>query len=283
MSDPTRLRVLYVRSRPLVQYTRPDGNGGLVTCEPDEEGAVAVPVPALDDRLELDHLTEILGSANLPISIHLLPHATSDDFTLEMSKGYDVAYFDGHGTETALSFEGPNGECHDLDATALAAAFEDSGAKLAILSACHSSAQLTALLQAGVPAVVGMTDTVPQQVAAAYARGFFTAVTQGKPLGQAHKLGLKIVAARMSSKPSDDKLPTLVPDDANITLVASVATGKIELTGARPPTNIVLPDKPFIGRGEMMARPHWPNTSPRGKPRETSARAARHSSLSTRL
>jgi hypothetical protein len=45
-----------------------------------------------------------------------------------------------------------------------------------------------------------MTDTVPQQVAAAYARGFFTAVTQGKPLGQAHKLGLKMVAARSVSE-----------------------------------------------------------------------------------
>ena len=252
MPDPTHLRVLYVRSRPLVQYARPDGEGGLVDCSPDEEGAVAVPVPALDDRLEFESLVGILKEADLPISLHRLPQATGDDFTLEMSKDYDVVYFDGHGSETALAFEGPSGERHDLEAATLAAAFEDSGTKLAVLSACHSSAQLNAVCQAGVPAAVGMTDAVPQSVAAAYARGFFTALTQGKPLVQAHKLGLKTVRARMSSQPSDEELPTLLPADADIALVASGATGKLELTGPTPPGNIVLTDRPFIGRNETM-------------------------------
>ncbi|MCX6843714.1 MAG: tetratricopeptide repeat protein [candidate division WOR-3 bacterium] len=252
MPDPTHLRVLYVRSRPLVQYARPDGEGGLADCSPDEEGAVAVPVPALDDRLELGHLVEILDSAGLPVSIHLLPHATGEDFTLELSRGYEVVYFDGHGSETTLAFEGPNGECHDLDATTLAAAFEDSGAKLAVLSACHSAAQLDAICQAGVPATVGMTNTVPQAVAAAYARGFFTALIQGKPLAQAHKLGLKMVKAKMSSQPSDEELPTLLPTDADIALISPGATGKLELTGGGALTSISLPDKPFVGREEIQ-------------------------------
>ena len=252
MSDPTRLRVLYVRSRPLVQYAKPDGEGELVACAPDEEGAVAVPVPPLDDRLEFEALVGILKEADLPISLHRLPQATGEDFTIEMSKGYDVVYFDGHGSETALAFEGPNGERHDLDATTLAAAFEDSGTKLAVLSACHSSAQLNAVCQAGVPAAVGMTDAVPQPVAATYARGFFTALTQGKPLAQAHKLGLKTVKARMSSQPSDEELPILLPADANFALVASGATGKLELTGTPPPGNIALSDRPFVGRNETM-------------------------------
>jgi hypothetical protein len=252
MSDPTRLRVLYVRSRPLVQYAKPDGEGELVTCAPDEEGAVAVPVPLLDDRLEYEALVGILREADLPISLHRLPQATGDDFTLEMSKGFDVVYFDGHGSETALAFEGPNGERHDLDATELAAAFEDSGTKLAVLSACYSSAQLNAVCQAGVPAAVGMTDAVPQPVAAAYARGFFTALTQGKTLAQAHGLGLKTIRAKMAAEPSDDKLPMLLPADASITLVASATAGKLELTGRPPPSNIALSDRPFIGRNEAM-------------------------------
>jgi tetratricopeptide (TPR) repeat protein len=97
-----------------------------------------------------------------------------------------------------------------------------------------------------------MTDAVPQPVAETYARGFFTALTQGKPLAQAHKLGLKTVKARMSSQPSDEELPILLPADANIILVASGATGKLELTGASPPGNIALSDRPFIGRNETM-------------------------------
>ena len=252
MSDPTRLRVLYVRSRPLVQYAKPDGEGELVACAPDEEGAVAVPVPLLDDRLECEALVGILREADLPIRLHRLAQATGDDFTLEMSKGYDVVYFDGHGSETALAFEGPNGERHDLDATALAAAFEDSGTKVAVLSACHSSAQLNAVCQAGVPAAVGMTDAVPQPVAAAYTRGFFTALTQGKTLVQAHGLGLKTIRAKMAAEPSDDKLPMLLPADASITLVASTTAGKLGPTGKPPPSNIALSDRPFIGRNEAM-------------------------------
>ncbi len=252
MPDPTRLRILYVRSQPLVQYARPDDDGEPVACRPEDERAVAFPVQPLQESLGFETLAKILKDANLPVSLHVLPQAIGEDFTLELSKGYDVVYFVGHGSETTLSFEDPNGVCHDLDAGTLAGAFEDSGAKLAVLTACHSAGQLAAIQQTGVPAVIGMTDAVPQTVASTYTRGLFTALAQGKLLAAAHKLGLKAVRASSTSKPADDKLPILVPADSDIVLLAPGQTGQFELHASVPPANIDLPDKPFVGRNEMM-------------------------------
>ncbi len=252
MPDPTRLRILYVRSQPLVQYARPDDGGELVACRPEDEGAVALPVQPLQESLGFETLVKILSEANLPVSLHVLPQAVGEEFALELSKGYDIVYFVGHGGETTLSFEDPHGACHSIDAATLAGAFEDSGAKLAVLTACHSAGQLAAVHQAGVPAVIGMTDVVPQAVASSYTRGLFTALAQGKPLAAAHKLGLKAVRTSSTSKPSDDKLPILVPADSDIVLLAPGQAGQFELQASFPPTNIVLPDKPFVGRNEMI-------------------------------
>ena len=222
------LRILYVRSRPLVG------------------------VGPLDDRLELDKLLQILDSAKLPIRLHLLPQATARAFHLELGKGYDVVYFDGHGKEDSLAFEGPCGELHQLPVADFAEAVRGSNARLVVLSACESAGQLAALVQAGVSAAIGMTQKVGQQTTAAYAESFFAELARGRTLSEAHLRGRLSVRLGLGVEPKEDEIPSLLPKDSDLKLAVPGHKGQLDLTGTRPPTNISLPDKPFLGRNELI-------------------------------
>ncbi len=71
-----------------------------------------------------------------------------------------------------------------INATALAGLFVATEGKIdcVLLNACYSKAQADALLKAGIPAVIGMNDAVPDTTAITFATRFYDAIGAGKEI-----------------------------------------------------------------------------------------------------
>ena len=123
-----------------------------------------------------------------------------------------VVHFSGHSGNDLLEFE------DDLDAQHIgvavsagafgsAVAATDDPPILVVLNSCDSSAQLAGLVQGAVPFVIGMSDSISDGDAIAYAAQFYAAVANGQSILSAHMSGK--AALELAGLPGAD-LPELV-------------------------------------------------------------------------
>jgi hypothetical protein len=101
-----------------------------------------------------------------------------------------VVHFSGHGGRDGLFFQAPNGEARPVSPAAIAETFGAAGrsVQLVVLSACYSEATVEALL-AHVDCVVGMSGVLRDDVAKAFATGFYGALGDQESVAAAYQHG----------------------------------------------------------------------------------------------
>ncbi|HWO25659.1 MAG TPA: hypothetical protein VNO30_43270 [Kofleriaceae bacterium] len=101
-----------------------------------------------------------------------------------------MVHFSGHGTQDGLCFQAPNGDARIVSPAAIAETFGAAGGsvKLVVLSACYSEAAAEALL-AHVDCVVGVSGALPDDMARAFAIGFYGALGAQESIETAYQHG----------------------------------------------------------------------------------------------
>ncbi|HEX3958316.1 MAG TPA: CHAT domain-containing protein [Trebonia sp.] len=146
------------------------------------------------------------------VQIQHKPAATSLDLLdgLTQFKPH-VVHFSGHADETVLVFDtgsdktGP-GQRVSAEMFARAISAVDTPPTLVVLNACRSKAQLAGLLDA-VPLAIGMSDSIGDADAMAFAARFYATVADGQSVEGAYKVAK--VAMELSGLPDAD-LPILI-------------------------------------------------------------------------
>lgn len=114
---------------------------------------------------------------------------------------FDVLHFMGHGGfdpatgEGTLILEGKDGTADPVGGSVLAQELKDfSGLRLVVLNACHTARSVgdagpnpfagaaTALMMAGVPAVIAMSRPISDTAAVAFSRSLYESLAAGKPV-----------------------------------------------------------------------------------------------------
>ncbi|TQR82861.1 hypothetical protein D8S82_29920 [Mycobacterium hodleri] len=129
------------------------------------------------------------------IEFDVRPAATTDDLLDGLSKFRPhVIHFSGHSDETLIHFEE---DCDDWNGGTVvtAGAFiraihaTDSPPLLVLLNACKSAGQIDDLVAQVVPFAIGMSDSIADGDAIAYAARFYASVANGESIRSAHLLG----------------------------------------------------------------------------------------------
>lgn len=166
-----------------------------VLCSPINETPLRV-------NSELRVIKECIGRANSlrKVEVYSLPAATATDFHREMLEGrFDIIHFAGHSDGTSLVFEDENGNSADVPLTAIAEIIDrHPQAKGVILNACETGRNLT---QAMSPHTIAMDDSIDDDDALRFSRGFYDAICRSMSVADAYQEGL--TAVRLSGRSAD--------------------------------------------------------------------------------
>jgi hypothetical protein len=239
-SSPQGFRILVILSRPL---DLPD-------------------LPNLADQWALQNG---LRRVQAPAFLKMLRPPTVEGLRSEILSGYDIVHFDGHGALgrrcpncgalhlpqekkcdrcTALleeeevkgyfAFEREDGKLDALAAEELAEIVTSAPqpAKLVFLSASESAkggdASLqNVLLQSGVPAVLGMNESVPLKATMTLAGPFYAGLGTGMTINRAFENALPALK-KMENGSTLQKIPVLEGKGKNAVILAAGATGRAE-------------------------------------------------------
>ena len=208
---PNRLRVLVALPRPIVTLLA-EKSGRVVPATGWDEARGAIAVPPLRETPKLDAIYEALHGR--PVRLTLLRHATVANLQAALRESPYVFLLDTHGQEDGgLLLEGPCGETNLLPATELGAMLARRGVRLAVLSACYSAVAAEAVRAAGVPAVIGMAESIYEDTAAAYLAAFVGALASGDLPRDAHRDGLARLRIRFGRRDGEPSLPRLLTVD----------------------------------------------------------------------
>ncbi len=210
-------------------------------------------------------LLDGLRRVNAPAYLKILRPPTVEGLRTEILSGYDIVHFDGHGSfgvrcsgcgwlnpsgsgacgrcEAILEnqdakghffFEREDGKFDSLAADELAEIImSDPGSttKLVFLSACESakggeSSLMNALIKKGVPAVLGMNETVPARATMALAAPFYAGLGAGMTIARAFQAALPALK-RLDDGADLQKIPMLDGPGKEIRLLSSKVAGKV--------------------------------------------------------
>lgn len=127
------------------------------------------------------------------VQIEHMPAATTSDLLDGLSRFKPhVVHFSGHASEAVLVFDtGDDGHGHgkvlDGSAFAMALGAVDAPPQLVVLNACSSQGHFASLLKE-VPLAIGMTDSVGDGDAMAFAARFYSAIAEGQSVLAAFNL-----------------------------------------------------------------------------------------------
>lgn len=140
------------------------------------------------ERLQLQELLEPLDEQRL-IDLHVLHNATVETLVArlrECSGRIAVIHYGGHATSLSLLLEKEDGSAVEVDGQALASLLgAQGGLKLVFLNGCLTERHMEALLEAGVPALVGTTTEVDDTIAQAFAADFYRELVAGASIAGA--------------------------------------------------------------------------------------------------
>jgi hypothetical protein len=166
-------------------------------------------LPALDVEAEQRYLDRALEEPIRQGRIELawLHNATWEDIQDRLlGAQWHVVHFIGHGDfdaqtdEGVLALVGADGRAHRVEAGRFADLLHEASPmpRLVVLNSCLSavsgsvdlfSGTAAALVRGGVSAVVAMQFEITDLAAAAFSRGFYTAIAAGRPVDQAVRSG----------------------------------------------------------------------------------------------
>jgi hypothetical protein len=111
-----------------------------------------------------------------------------------------VLHYSGHGGQEGLFFQTPAGEAQVVSAGAIAQAIEAIGTpiKLVVLNACYSDVHADELLPY-VDCVVGVSGSIPDDKARAFAIGFYGGLGENESVGAAYKQGCAAISLEESA------------------------------------------------------------------------------------
>jgi hypothetical protein len=166
-------------------------------------------VPLLDFDYEARCLTEALGDVNdLGAKIELeFENATTDRFSVFFSQGASrVMHFSCHGHDTVLALENGFGYMHAVPVDDLKrfVAIGGGKVKVVVISAYHAQTIARSFLEAGIPHVVccQQEGLFRDEGSIEFAKGFYRALAQNKPLKEAFDIGVDAVARSPKVKSS---------------------------------------------------------------------------------
>jgi NTP pyrophosphatase (non-canonical NTP hydrolase) len=165
-----------------------------VACSPMDSDALRV-------NGELRVLQESTKDAKtIKVSVDHLPAATPTDFRRRLLDGsYDLIHFAGHSDGDSLLFENEHGNAEKVSLKAVAELLDrQKSIKAVILNACDSVKNLNESIS---PFTIGMGETIEDDAAIAFTRGFYDAVVRGKNIDEAFSEGLSSV--RMANFAAD--------------------------------------------------------------------------------
>ncbi len=182
----------------------------LVTARPDDAGFVD---PRGIARELLDEVQPQIEAGAVALEFLRPPTLTALRERLGQQPPIHILHFDGHGTfddapaptdgqrlqggaQGKLAFEDDEGKCDLVEAERLAQLLQDSGVRLAVLTACQSaqgaaddlfSSVAARLIRSGVDAVVAMSASVLVASAAKYVEAFYRRLAAGEAVTLAHE------------------------------------------------------------------------------------------------
>ena len=222
-----------------------------------------------------------LRRVQAPAYLKMLRPPTVEGLRSEILNGYDIVHFDGHGALgrrcpncgalhspqekkcdrcTALleeeeakgyfAFEKEDGKLDALAAEELAEIVMSAPepAKLVFLSACESAkggeaSLLNVLLAKGVPAVLGMNESVPLKATMALAGPFYAGLGAGMTIVQAFENALPALK-QMENGGELQKIPVLEGPGKDVKILPAKVTGKASFEAERL---FGLPEHEFVG------------------------------------
>ena len=124
--------------------------------------------------------------------VHPLPAATATDFRRELlDKKYDLIHFAGHADADNLVFEDEGGESNPVPLSTISDLIARSGAvRGVILNACELIKKLSEAIS---PVTIGMDDSIDDDAALEFSRGFYDAIVRRKTVEQAYAEGISAV------------------------------------------------------------------------------------------
>src|SRR6185436_10341921 len=141
-----------------------------------------------------------------------------------------VVHFSGHGRQDGLFFQSPTGDARLVSPAAVVETFGVAGAsvRLVVLSACYSEVTAAALI-VHVDCVVGMSGLLPDNMAKAFASGFYGALGDQESVRAAYQHGNAAISLEGLSESNCPQLRVRSGiDAAQLVLTADVP--------AEPPT-----------------------------------------------
>ena len=170
-----------------------------VSAQPKDSRELALAV-------ERERIEDALKQCQPAPTIEWLDHATAADLQKRlMGSRFDVFQFSGHGGSSqggVLEFEDAKGELAELGADKLGILLAGKGVSVAVLAACATAeielefpwtGVARALVEAGVPAVVGMQLRIVDKTAVAFLSMFYRALASGLSIGDALIEGRKAI------------------------------------------------------------------------------------------
>ncbi|MBD1916450.1 MULTISPECIES: CHAT domain-containing protein [Cyanophyceae] len=127
-----------------------------------------------------------------------------------------IIHFCGHGAgQPGLVLEREQGQRFEVGTAVLSDLFrqEADTVECVVINACYSKAQAQAISQ-HINYVIGMNTAIPDDVAIAYARGFYLALGAGESIPNAHATGCREIQVQCSSQGSRRDLS--MADDGEI-------------------------------------------------------------------
>ncbi len=182
------------------------------------------------DREELNLRQALEGVAG--INTHFLRPGTGDQLEEALVDDAQVFHFSGHGKmerqmgdepgtiegKGQLIFANDRQQADPVDVSTLALLLRSKGIRLAVLGACEAarrdpetpwSGVASALVQQGIPAVVGMQYTVYDSSALTFSRRFYTRLAAGASIDSAVTEGRLGILSRGGGKERDWGVPVL--------------------------------------------------------------------------
>jgi hypothetical protein len=204
------------RRYPIIRFLDLPASSGLLAVKSPLRVLVLISqpkdLPPFAVPAELTNIRESLGELPVQIEVDVVEGAHRDALLAVLRQDYHVLHFVGHGTfdgeEGHLVLEDDQGLSDPVPALLLGQMVSDSDLRLAVLSACQTSMTggsgsfggvAHQLVRGGVPAVVAMQSSIPDNSAIAFSRGFYGALAHGWSVDASVQEGRRAIMTALGS------------------------------------------------------------------------------------
>lgn len=218
---PQRPVVRYFYNQPAVLPARRAGplNILLVVATPHD----LQPLPSAEREIGLIHNgVKELRDTGMVGRFDVLSDATTEKLQRQLRHGYEVVHFIGHGSfedeRGYLILDDGKGRAQRLDGRTMSYLCQGSSPLLIFLNSCLGAVPsqqhlplgaANAAVALGVPAVVAMQSLIEDDLAAAFAGEFYSALAEGMPLGVCVTEGRMAILRRVTPDRVDWAIPVL--------------------------------------------------------------------------